>query len=109
MDEALVLRTKNLDLLDLAGSEPKIIEVDGSPTGLKLLRFLGHGAMATVFEASLDGALRGAGLDPETPANLAIKIMKPSALQGARRLNLDPFDTFTRERAALERMMKRGG
>ena len=102
------LASADPELRDLARDEPALPAAHGeAPTGLHLLRVLGLGAISTVFLAERRGEGPSGGLPPETPRRVALKLMRPWALDGARRMNQDPLETFHRERAALVRMDRR--
>ena len=102
------LRTTEDDLRDLAAGQPPLIEArDGLFTGVTLRRCLGVGGMSSVFLGELDGAQRSAALSPLAPRWLALKFTKLSTERQLARLGIDPRSVYTREVAALGRVMER--
>ena len=93
----------------LAEGEPMLVDAaDGAPTGMRLLRRIGSGGMASVFLVEVDeGASASGVLSPGAPRRLALKLNKPSTERALRRLNLEPLDLFRKELVALGRVMER--
>ncbi len=102
------LRTGEDDLRDLANGEPRLVEArDGQFTGVTLRRCLGVGGMSSVFLGELDEAHRSVALDPRAPRWLAVKFTKLSTERQLAKMGIDPRSVFTREAAALGRVMER--
>src|SRR5262245_59988214 len=94
-------------LRDLAGAHPRLVDTAGRPTGLELTRWLAAGGMAAVFLAERDEAAPASDLSKVAPRRLAVKVLLPSMVDEAERLNVSGAHLLARETAALGRMMER--
>ncbi|MFO0586473.1 MAG: protein kinase [Polyangiaceae bacterium] len=101
------IRALDPNLRDLAKDGPLLLDEEGRSTGLRLLEWLGAGGMGAVFLAVLETREPWTNLSNRTPQHLAVKILKPSTLREAERLNIDVFQFFSRDAYALERVMMR--
>ncbi|MBI4950720.1 MAG: protein kinase [Myxococcales bacterium] len=103
-----LLVARDIELRDLADGEPELCDAaTGLPAGVRLVRFLGAGGMAAVFEARLEGGPSHAELSPRTPRRLAVKIMKPHVARELAKTTAVVEDFFKRELVALGRVMER--
>ena len=104
----MVLTTNHDELRDIVTEQPELVDAtSGERTGIRLMRWLGAGGMATVFEAERDVARRPSILSPLAPARLAIKINRLSTERQLARLNLEPMQFVKKELIALSRVMDR--
>jgi serine/threonine protein kinase len=102
------LPTSDDELRDLAAGAPLLVDAArGENTGIRLLRCLGAGGMATVFLAELDPSARGDSVAATAPRALAVKLMQLSIERQLARMNMDPLSLFAREAVALRRVMQR--
>jgi hypothetical protein len=103
-----LLRTADDELRDVAHGNPLLVDAASRmPTGLRLLRWIGAGGMATVFLAELDPASRSSAISPLAPNRLAIKFNKLSTERELARHQLRAEDLVEKELAALGRVMER--
>ena len=101
----MILRSAHDDLGDLAQGSPELIDSEiGARTGMRLIRRLGIGGMATVFVADRDPSFTSSILAPMTPQRLAVKIMQPSTVRQLAKLGADPISTFKKEVIALGKL-----
>jgi hypothetical protein len=103
---ATVLRTADDALRDVAGAD-LVDAATGLPTGLRLVRWIGAGGMASVFLAERDPAVEAPMIAHFAPRQLAVKLNKLSTERELVRMNLDPLALMKKELAALGRVMQR--
>ncbi|MEP7121791.1 MAG: protein kinase [Byssovorax sp.] len=105
---ATFLKTADDELRDMAQGGPLLVDATSEkPTGVRLIRWLGAGGMATVFLAELDPASRSTAISPLAPNRLAIKFNKLSTERQLARFDLRALDLVVKELAALGRVMAR--
>jgi len=103
-----ILRATSSELEDLAKGTPQLLEASrGTPSGVRLVRYIGGGGMSAVFLAELEGGARSSDLSPATPKRLAVKFMRADTERDLTRANIDPLTIFVKEAVALGRVAER--
>lgn len=92
------------DLSDLARDKPDLTDATAGATGVRLIRYVGGGNMASVFEGRCADRREPRIIDLDAPERIAIKILKPSFLRDLERTNqLEvALETANKEVRALE-------